>query len=93
MSLYHEAGQLLTTATKDGASLKSIAFGKTDWKSDRRTLFALATEASKWSEPLSEVIEKSGLLALEKQVAHGETEDGLVHSESIADWHSSLRPH
>lgn len=69
MSLYHEAAQILTTASEHGGSLKSIVFGKKDWKTDRKTLFALSTEAAKWSEVLSEVIEKSDTLRLEKQVS------------------------
>ena len=68
MSLYHEAAQILTTASEQGGSLKSIVFGKKDWKSDRKTLFALSTEAAKWSQVLSEVIEKSDVLGAEKQV-------------------------
>lgn len=68
MSLYHEAAQILTTATEDGGSLKSIIFGKREWKTDRKTLFALSTEAAKWSEVLSEVIERSEVLKTEKQV-------------------------
>lgn len=70
MSLYHEAAQILTSATTQGGSLKSLVFSKKDWKSDRKTLFALSTEAAKWSEVLSEVVEGSGVLKDEKQVTH-----------------------
>lgn len=69
MSLYHEAAQILTTASEHGGSLKSIVFGKKDWKTDRKTLFALSAEAAKWSEVLSEVVEKSEILVAEKQVS------------------------
>ena len=69
MSLYHEAASILTTATEHGGgSLKSIIFSKKDWKTDRKTLFALSTEAAKWSEVLSEVVERSDVLKLEKTV-------------------------
>lgn len=68
MSLYHEAAQVLDTARKDGGSFKSIVFGKKDWKSNQKTLFALTTEATKWSEILSGVLENSETLRLEKQV-------------------------
>lgn len=68
MSLYHEASQVLTTATQNGGSLKTLIFGQKDWKSERKTLFALSTEAAKWSEVLSEVIERSDVLK-EKQVS------------------------
>ena len=68
MSLYHEAAQVLESAQRDGGSIKSHVFSKKDWKSDPKALFARATEASKWSDVLSEVIEKSDLLNAEKQV-------------------------
>ena len=69
MSLYHEAAQILSKASQEGGSIKSVVFGKKDWKSNAKTLFALATEAAKWSEILTEVIEASGILALERQVS------------------------
>lgn len=69
MSLYHEAVQVLNAAAYQGGSLKSLIFGKKDWKSDRKTLFALSTEAAKWSEVLSEVIEASEVLMVEKTVS------------------------
>lgn len=69
MSLYHEAADILTQAQANGTSLKSLIFGKKTWKSDQRTLFALASEAVKWSEVLSETIEKTGILAIEKKVS------------------------
>jgi 25S rRNA (cytosine2278-C5)-methyltransferase len=68
MSLYHEAAEVLKTASNGGGSLKSIAFGKKRWKSDQKTLFALTTEACKWSEILSEIIENGNVLGKEKQV-------------------------
>ena len=68
MSLYHEAAEILDIANRNGGSIKSIVFGRKSWKSDQKTLFALATESAKWSEVLSEVIEKSGVLKIEKQV-------------------------
>lgn len=68
MSLYHEAAEILTVAKKQGGSLKSIVFGKKSWKSDAKALFALTTECAKWSNVLSDVIEKSGILKVEKIV-------------------------
>lgn len=68
MSLYYEAAQVLDSAQKDGGSIKSLVFSKQDRKSDPKALFALSTEASKWSEILAEVIENSGVLKAEKQV-------------------------
>ncbi|KAK5138505.1 hypothetical protein LTR08_000092 [Meristemomyces frigidus] len=66
MSLYHEAASVLNTARKDQVSLKSLVYSKKGWKSDLKTLFALSTEAAKWSEVLSEVLERSGVLRVEK---------------------------
>ncbi|KAK4550458.1 hypothetical protein LTR36_000037 [Oleoguttula mirabilis] len=68
MSLYHEAASVLVTARSKSISLKSIIYNKKDWKSDPKTLFALTTEAAKWSEVLSEVLEKSGVLKIERQL-------------------------
>ena len=69
MSLYHEAAQILVTAVKDGGSFKSAVFGKKAWKSDPKTLFALTTEAAKWSSVLSEIIQTANVLQDEKQVS------------------------
>ena len=68
MSLYHEAAQILSIATEEGGSLKNIVFGKKQWKSDCKTLYAISTESAKFSKILSEVIESSDLLRFEKQV-------------------------
>lgn len=69
MSLYHEAAEILTTAKAGGGSLKSLALGRKTWKTDKKTLYALTAETAKWSEILSEVIEKSGLLKAEHTVS------------------------
>ncbi|KAI6828878.1 S-adenosyl-L-methionine-dependent methyltransferase [Hortaea werneckii] len=68
MSLYHEAAGILQAVRKEQASVKSLVFSKKGWKSDPKTLFALSTEAAKWSEVLSEALEKSGILGVEKQL-------------------------
>lgn len=68
MSLYHEAAKVLDTADRKGESFKSIIFGRKDWKSNQKALYALTTEAAGWSEVLCEVIENSGILQIEKQV-------------------------
>lgn len=82
MSLYHEAADILSSAREDNGSLKAIVFGKKTWKSNAKTLYALTTEATKWSDVLSEVIEKSGLLGFEKNVGAlkwtGEREEMLT---------------
>lgn len=68
MALYHEAASILETVNNGKTSLKAEVFGKKGWKSDGKTLFALTSEAAKWSGILAEVVEKSGILKLEKQV-------------------------
>ena len=68
MSLYHEAAKVLASSQAGDTSIKSLVYNKKGWKSDPKTLFALSTEAAKWSEVLSEVVERSGLLKAEKQV-------------------------
>ena len=69
MSLYHEAAEILTAAKEHGGDLKSLTFSKKTWKNNPKTLFALTIEAAKWSEILSEVVEKSGILGIEKTVS------------------------
>lgn len=68
MSLYHEAAAILDTVAKGQTSLKTEVFGKKGWKSDQKTLFALCSEAAKWSAVLKELVEKSGVLGLERTV-------------------------
>ncbi|EMC92041.1 hypothetical protein BAUCODRAFT_96705 [Baudoinia panamericana UAMH 10762] len=68
MSLYHEAAKILDDVRGERVSIKSLVYGRKDWKTDSKTLFALATEAAKWSKVLSEVLERSGVLKVEKQL-------------------------
>lgn len=68
MSLYYEAAAVLTNAEAAGGSLKNRIFGKKDAKSSPAAIFALVSETTKWSELLSEVVEKSGVLRVEKKV-------------------------
>lgn len=68
MSLYHEAAAVLEKVNKGKTSLKAEIFGKKTWKTDGKVLFALTSEAAKWSSILAEVVEKSGILKIEKQV-------------------------
>lgn len=75
MSLYHEAAKILDVAGKGHTSLKSEIFGKKEWKTDRKTLYAVTSEAAKWSSVLSEVVERSGMLKAEKQVLAGLTDE------------------
>ena len=59
---------MLTNAEKVGGSLKSRIYDKKDLKSNPAQLFALVTEASKWSGVLKEVVERSGVLKDERKV-------------------------
>lgn len=68
MSLYHEAAAILDTVNKGQTSLKAEVFGKKTWKSDQKTLFALTSEAAKWSSVLKEVVERSQCLQVERTV-------------------------
>ncbi|EME47808.1 hypothetical protein DOTSEDRAFT_146789 [Dothistroma septosporum NZE10] len=69
MSLYHEAAQILDKAQKERGSLKSIVFGNKTWKSNAKALYALTVEGAKWSQVLSEAIERSGILKVEKPLS------------------------
>lgn len=69
MSLYHEAARILQRASEpDSGSIDSIVFATKDWKSPTKVLYALACETAKWSQILSEVLDRSGLLTAESQV-------------------------
>ena len=59
---------MLTNAEKVRGSLKSRIYDKKDLKSNPAQLFALVTEASKWSGVLKEVVERSGVLKDERKV-------------------------
>lgn len=68
MSVYFETSTILENADGTGGSLKSRVYGKKDLKSSPAQVYALATEATKWSPILKEVVEKSGVLREEKRV-------------------------
>ena len=70
MSLYYEGSALVSTGNQQTGSLKSRVFNsKATWKSPTAQLYALVSEASKWSPVLSEVIERSSLLAHERSLS------------------------
>lgn len=69
MSLYHEAAEILTSSSDTGGSLKSRVFGKKKGKAPPGQLYALVLETAKWSPVLKEVIEKAGILRLERKVS------------------------
>lgn len=86
MSLYHEAASILELSKTSDSSLKSLVFSGKEWKSHPKTLFALTTEAAKWSEVISEAVEKSGVLQVEKQVcifSHSSLCDSVLESTNV----------
>ena len=68
MSLYYDAAPLLKSSDELTGSLKSRVFTSKDIKSSPKQVYALVSEASKWSSILTEVIEKSQLLHFERKV-------------------------
>lgn len=68
MSLYFEAAKVLDEIRDKPASLKDRVYKDKTLKSSPGTVFALISEATKWSEVLSEVIDKSQVLSLERKV-------------------------
>lgn len=66
MSLYYDAASLLDSG--QSGSLKSKVFSSKNLRSPPMQIFALLTESSKWSEILTDVIERSQLLQHEKKV-------------------------
>ncbi|OBT61390.1 hypothetical protein VE03_09262 [Pseudogymnoascus sp. 23342-1-I1] len=68
MSLYYEAADVLKAPTTAGGSLKSRIFSKKDFKAAPAQIYALVIETCKWSAVLKEVIEKTGLLGLERKL-------------------------
>ena len=68
MSLYYDAAPLLLATSEQPGSLKSRVFNSKGHKSPPKQIFALVSEVTKWSPVLSEVVEKSELLQLERKV-------------------------
>jgi putative methyltransferase len=68
MSLYYEAASALANTSNAGGSLKSRIYNNKELKSTPSQLFALISEASKWSLVLKGVVEKCGVLTAERKV-------------------------
>jgi hypothetical protein len=68
MSLYFDAVAILT-APSSGGSFKSRVYSARDLRASPAQIYALITEAAKWDTVLAEVIDKSGILALERKVS------------------------
>ncbi|MCJ1352922.1 MAG: hypothetical protein MMC33_002906 [Icmadophila ericetorum] len=75
MSLYYEAEKFLAGTSggsekegQAGGSLKARIFNAKNLKSTPSQVYALVTEASKWSSVLKEVIERAGILKFERKI-------------------------
>lgn len=68
MSLYYEAADILSASLSGKGSIQSLVFSNKTLKNKPGQLFALLSEASKWSPVLKGVIEQSGVLSIEKKV-------------------------
>lgn len=68
MSLYYEAAEVLTNTENAGGSFKNRIYRNKSLKSSPASLYALVSEASKWSLVLKDVIERSRLLKEERKV-------------------------
>ena len=90
MALYYEAAPLLQSDADRIGSLKSQIFNSLNLKSKPLQLYALVTEAIKWSTILSEVIEKSQLLKAERKVQEVALFDSTDTNARNWWWHSSL---
>lgn len=82
---------MLTNAEKVGGSLKSRIYDKKDLKSNPVQLFALVTEASKWSGVLKEVVERSGVLKDERKVWLGYSLRFTLLDNFFVTMHSSQK--
>jgi hypothetical protein len=72
MSLYYETATIISRSPADaaGGSLKSRVYATKGLKSSAPQVYALATETTKWSIVLKEVVERSGVLAVERKVGY-----------------------
>ena len=69
MSLYHQAAAVLSTTRELHGSLKSRIFNAKDTKVAPGQVYALVSEAAKWSAILKEVVENSSLLVFERKLS------------------------
>ena len=60
----------MKNAEGTGGSLKSRVYNKKGLKNKPAQIYALASEATRWSPVLKGVIERSGILREEKKVRH-----------------------
>lgn len=100
MSLYYDAAPLLLPMPDQAGSLKSLVFNSKSHKSPPKQIYALVSEASKWSPVLSEIIEKSQLLQIERKVRSSNhslagkvlTDPGGMYYVAISEYRPSTGP-
>ncbi len=68
MSLYYEAAASIEAARRANESIKAHIYASKELRSSPPQIFALVTQATKWSPILKGVIEKSELLSTERKV-------------------------
>lgn len=71
MSLYFEAASFLSPVSVKDGSFKSRVFNtSSNLKSNPATIYALVSETAKYDSLLTEIIDNSGILALEPKVQY-----------------------
>ncbi|KAL9062815.1 MAG: hypothetical protein Q9157_008609 [Trypethelium eluteriae] len=68
MSLYYETATILENKSHTDGSLKSRIYSNKELKSSPVSVYALASNATRWAEILKEVIDRSGLLGVERKL-------------------------
>ncbi|KAF2673160.1 putative NOL1/NOP2/sun domain protein [Microthyrium microscopicum] len=68
MSLYYDAVAVISNEERVGGSLKSRIYANKSSKHAPAQIYALVSETTKWSAVLKEVIEKAGILKIEKKL-------------------------
>ena len=80
MSLYYDAASVLSPSSQDG-SLKSRIYNSKNFKSKPANIYALISETAKYDGFLKELIENSGILALEPKVCNQPLRSPNVHAD------------
>lgn len=68
MSLYYETANILQNEGRNGGSLRSRVYSNKQLKSPPVSVYALAVKAMQWADVLKEVVERSGVLGIERKV-------------------------
>ena len=84
MSLYHEAAKIVNSHDRPLGNLKSRIYSASDLKAPPKQLYALISQAAKWSPVLAEIIGRAGLLAHERRRLSPALAVLLVHDLLLA---------